>query len=1287
MTDYRTMKVRAWTEVETREPKCKCGGVLVATEDGDIKVCAECGEWAKQPVKTKVTRRDRQRTNKDKSPTRNYIYIRVAPGIILIIDTETTNDIYQNLIFGAYLLAWVNPDTFEFYPFEEGLFYADDLPETSPDEYKILTEYVAKGRQRPNDGKLVAPKATDWPVWLHANYPDEFQKVYAKTLKGRDSFQRWLQQPSQQDWMNRRQAEYYSEEFRKVCSGVVALHEPDQIARWRNEWPHIQQLLNVCDIDAWQPDRWVGDNGVEHVWPNPPYSSRVSFGQVHEARMKHFMPRLPDTELKLMSATAFVNDVLYEVAFPKYSNASRKRAGESKPATIVTANGAFDFSRLAKAVKPGGPSGSTFADGFSMRLLPDNNEEVDLFESPKHGNNLRMVRRGARGTMFGFSDLERGTRDYFVDVLNLAWSLTNNIYSLDTVSRTFAKKYRKSPTPDFDAGITEYEVTYCRDDVFATADSYMGELRDVWKHPDAYDETKAHSPAALPKAYYSAMGIIPPLEKQPDFPRDVLGHAMTTFYAGRAEAHVRKVPVPIGYFDFTSMYPTVDINMGLWDYLTSERVEVIDETAEVQGLLDNITTNDLFKRETWLELRGIALLRPNEDILPVRTRFTGDTQTIATVYLTGKKEDDSLWWSIPDLVLSKLLTGKPPKITRAIRFYPSIKQQDGLKPVQLYGTIPVNPAKQDFFKVAMEQRQAVKTSIKINGHGVCECENIDGHKGNCQCGECHALCVCFKCSLTSSLKVTANSGSYGIFAEFNQEPNDSKQHRKDHKPPKVKVYGVDDEPVTVDTDKIDSPGRYSFPPIATLITSAARLMLGMLEKCVTDAGGTWAFCDTDSMAIVANETGDVIQTDTGPIPVLPLSVVSEIQARFDSLNPYDPGIAPGIHILKREHTDDPRQLYAYAVSAKRYALFWYKPDGSIEIVPAEGRKEHGLGAYLSPYNPNTNQVEKGSRRHVTEIWEYLISRNLGLPVSEPAFFDLPVMCKVTISTWNSFDLFKHFNGTCACDEHPAKPYTLQVKPYNFAMSPVVYTQSLTTSLIYDKHAPNRNGKSLRLIAPYNRDPAKWLDMEYLDTNDPSHEPYRITTERHPLDIMYSPDAAIRVMTWRDVAESFDTNPETKYCDQNGNTCGKHTHGVLQRHHIKIGYVSYIGKESNRLSDKDEPLPDLADYEIPDYGSGRDDVKELALPVLMSNGLSNRRIASLIRVDHETVNRYLRRDNLTRDLRADVQRVRDAIIKLAAVLALQDIPDSDKDVSWSRNSSLSEYCWEILITWKRARHFT
>lgn len=45
----------------------------------------------------------------------------------------------------------------------------------------------------------------------------------------------------------------------------------------------------------------------------------------------------------------------------------------------------------------------------------------------------------------------------------------------------------------------------------------------------------------------------------------------------------------------------------------------------------------------------------------------------------------------------------------------------------------------------------------------------------------------------------------------------------------------------------DKPGEYCFPPVASLITSAARLMLALLERAVSVEGGTYAMEDTDSI--------------------------------------------------------------------------------------------------------------------------------------------------------------------------------------------------------------------------------------------------------------------------------------------------------------------------------------------------------------------------------------------------------------------------------------------------------
>ena len=42
-------------------------------------------------------------------------------------------------------------------------------------------------------------------------------------------------------------------------------------------------------------------------------------------------------------------------------------------------------------------------------------------------------------------------------------------------------------------------------------------------------------------------------------------------------------------------------------------------------------------------------------------------------------------------------------------------------------------------------------------------------------------------------------------------------------------------------------------------------MLALLERCVTDLGGTYAMEDTDSMAIVATQRGGLIECPGGPI--------------------------------------------------------------------------------------------------------------------------------------------------------------------------------------------------------------------------------------------------------------------------------------------------------------------------------------------------------------------------------------------------------------------------------------
>lgn len=98
-------------------------------------------------------------------------------------------------------------------------------------------------------------------------------------------------------------------------------------------------------------------------------------------------------------------------------------------------------------------------------------------------------------------------------------------------------------------------------------------------------------------------------------------------------------------------------------------------------------------------------------------------------------------------------------------------------------------------------------------------------------------------------------------------------------------------------------------------------MLALLESEVTQRGGAFAFCDTDSLAIVG-----------GPncpkgIPSITKDDVDAIVAKFNALNPYNREIVPNLLKIEYKECSD---LRCYAISAKRYVLFRWRPGKRIQ---------------------------------------------------------------------------------------------------------------------------------------------------------------------------------------------------------------------------------------------------------------------------------------------------------------------------------------------------------------------
>jgi hypothetical protein len=173
-------------------------------------------------------------------------------------------------------------------------------------------------------------------------------------------------------------------------------------------------------------------------------------------------------------------------------------------------------------------------------------------------------------------------------------------------------------------------------------------------------------------------------------------------------------------------------------------------------------------------------------------------------------------------------------------------------------------------------------------------------------------------------------------------------------------------------DAAEAPGEYAFPPLAACVTGAARLMLAMLERSVTDAGGSYAYCDTDSMAIIATRTGGPI-SEQG-VSALSWTQVDAIVERFTALNPYSPALVPGSILEPEEwnlhpNSKTPLQLYCYAVSAKRYALYNLDANGRPILRKFS---EHGLGHLRNPID-STGNVHDLAR----QVWLQILDDNRG----------------------------------------------------------------------------------------------------------------------------------------------------------------------------------------------------------------------------------------------------------------------------------------------------------------------
>lgn len=608
--------------------------------------------------------------------------------------------------------------------------------------------------------------------------------------------------------------------------------------------------------------------------------------------------------LKVRTRREFVSEVLWPI-------------GYEARAWIVGFNLPFDLSRLAVAWNTPLRAGSR---GFTLALWDYQDKTTGEWQPSRFRPLISIDTIDSKRALIRFGRVVDPRLDYlipeddpyaepdprytypgnFLDLRTLAFALTGEGHSLESACNTFHVKHRKGRAEQHGVINARY-IDYCRRDVRATAELCFALLDEYERHPIGLRPTLARSPASIAKGYLHEMGVVPFLDQHADFPRALLGKAMVGYIGGRVETRLRRQLIPVTYLDFLSMYPTVNANMDLWRFFTCEQLSIDDATPAVRELVEAVTLDDLFQREAWRDLAALCLVHPDGEVLPARALYeTGGAWQIGINPLRSRLP---LWMPLADVIAARLLGGRAPRILEAVRLT-SVGLQPQLRPVKLLGEIEVDPERDDFFRVIVEQRERLKSRGDLSK----------------QERKWRRLL----------LKVIVNAASYGITAEINPTSLGSASAP-------ISVYALG-EPFTQRLHQLEQAGRYCFPPLAATITGAARLMLALLECCVSERQGSYVFSDTDSMAVVATEHGGLIPCNGGQhqlpdgspaVRALSYADVDAIVDRFASLSPYDSTLLGSILKIEDVNYDKNRErlpLHAYSISAKRYALLTPDPE-------------------------------------------------------------------------------------------------------------------------------------------------------------------------------------------------------------------------------------------------------------------------------------------------------------------------------------------------------------------------
>ena len=239
-----------------------------------------------------------------------------------------------------------------------------------------------------------------------------------------------------------------------------------------------------------------------------------------------------------------------------------------------------------------------------------------------------------------------------------------------------------------------------------------------------------------------------------------------------------------------------------------------------------------------------------------------------------------------------------------------------------------------------------------------------------------------------------------------------------------------------------------------------------------------------------------------------------------------------------------RDLYGYAISAKRYCLFEGK-----NVRKIVDSKAHGIG-YLM--NPLKRQRDKDEEQFVDAFWQCVLqNEGISHKREEPKWLELPAMMKIPVSSPAVLGRLKDF-----------------CKPYDFVLAPVVRDGDLNLDAKADKPI---------LVTRFTKASEEWPTATYFNVR--TGKPSRITTGE------LTGKGTIPVRSYRSVLNAYVNNAESKFDGPDGKQCCSWTRGILQRTHVVAGEHRYCGKEFKRKLEQG-PMDHEVEFKCKVYENGR-----------------------------------------------------------------------------------------------------